>query len=386
MPTKTAGVETSAHASAWRPGSAKIDVGILGATGAVGQQFIALLANHPWFRVTWLAASERSAGKRYGDLTWRLPTELPEATARLSVEALKAGAGPQLVFSALDSSIAGEAEAEFAAAGHIVVSNSRNHRMDPLVPLLIPEVNPEHLGLLPLQRKAKGWSGAIVTNPNCAAMPLAIALAALRTYQPKRVLITTLQGLSGAGYPGVASLDATANVIPFIDGEEQKIETETQKILGRFVADSVELHPVLVSATSTRVPVINGHTESVSVEFEKKVTHEEILEAFREFSGEPQKLGLPTAPQPAIIYHEAPNRPQPRLDVERSGGMVTHVGRLRDLSGAGSQIRVTESQYDSRRGGRGDFECGIDGGEEYPGVIRRQVFRLQSATQPSCRG
>jgi aspartate-semialdehyde dehydrogenase len=320
VPTKTAGVEPAARPGAWRPGSAKIDVGVLGATGAVGQQFIALLANHPWFRVTWLAASERSAGKRYGDLAWRLPTDLPEETARLSVEALKAGTGPQLVFSALDSSIAGEAEVEFASAGHIVVSNSRNHRMDALVPLLIPEVNPEHLGLLPLQRKSKGWTGAIVTNPNCAAMPLAIVLAALRTYQPKRVLITTLQGLSGAGYPGVASLDATANVIPFIDGEEQKIETETRKILGRLVADSVEFHPVTVSATSTRVPVINGHTESVSVEFEKSVTHEEILAAFRDFSG---------APQPAIVYHDAPNRPQPRLDVERGGGMVTHVGRLR---------------------------------------------------------
>ena len=329
MPTKTAGAEPSAQGTARGPGSAKIDVGILGATGAVGQQFIALLANHPWFRVTWLAASERSAGKRYGDLAWRLPSELPDETARLSVEALKAGAGPQLVFSALDSSIAGEAEVEFAQAGHIVVSNSRNHRMDALVPLMIPEVNAEHLGLLPLQRKAKGWSGAIVTNPNCAAIPLAIALAALRAYQPKRVLITTLQGLSGAGYPGVASLDATANVIPFIDGEEEKIETETRKILGRFVADSVELHPVTVSATSTRVPVVNGHTESVSVEFEKRATHEEILAAFRNFSGEPQKLALPSAPTKPIVYLDAPNRPQPRLDVERDGGMVTHVGRLR---------------------------------------------------------
>jgi len=329
VPTKTAGAEPSAQGTARGPGSAKIDVGILGATGAVGQQFIALLANHPWFRVTWLAASERSAGKRYGDLAWRLPSELPDETARLSVEALKAGAGPQLVFSALDSSIAGEAEVEFAQAGHIVVSNSRNHRMDTLVPLMIPEVNAEHLGLLPLQRKAKGWSGAIVTNPNCAAIPLAIALAALRAYQPKRVLITTLQGLSGAGYPGVASLDATANVIPFIDGEEEKIETETRKILGRFVADAVELHPVTVSATSTRVPVVNGHTESVSVEFEKTATHEEILAAFRNFSGEPQKLALPSAPAKPIVYLDAPNRPQPRLDVERDGGMVTHVGRLR---------------------------------------------------------
>jgi aspartate-semialdehyde dehydrogenase len=329
VPTKTEGVQTTTRGDAWRPGSAKIDVGVLGATGAVGQQFIALLANHPWFRVTWLAASERSAGKRYGDLTWRLPTELPESTARLSVEALKAGAGPQLVFSALDSSIAGEAEVEFATAGHIVVSNSRNHRMDALVPLLIPEVNPEHLGLLALQRKSKGWSGAIVTNPNCAVMPLAIALAALRVYQPKRALVTTLQGLSGAGYPGVASLDATANVIPFIDGEEQKIETEARKILGRLVGDSIELHPVTVSATSTRVPVINGHTESVSVELEKKATHEEILAAFRDFSGEPQRLGLPSAPANPIVYMEAQNRPQPRLDVEREGGMVTLIGRLR---------------------------------------------------------
>ncbi|MFZ3215644.1 MAG: aspartate-semialdehyde dehydrogenase [Candidatus Acidiferrales bacterium] len=304
-------------------------MGILGATGAVGQQFIALLGNHPWFRVTWLAASERSSGKRYGDLAWRLPSELPEETARLSVESLKAGAGPQLVFSALDSAIAGEAEVEFAAAGHIVVSNSRNHRMDAVVPLLIPEVNPEHLGLLPLQKKTKGWSGAIITNPNCASIPLAMALAALRGFQPKRVLVTTLQGLSGAGYPGVASLDATANVIPYIDGEEHKIETETRKILGRFIADAIELHPVTVSATSTRVPVVNGHTESVSVEFEKAATHEEILAAFRDFSGEPQRLQLPTAPARPIIYLDAPNRPQPRLDVERGGGMVTHVGRLR---------------------------------------------------------
>jgi aspartate-semialdehyde dehydrogenase len=234
-----------------------------------------------------------------------------------------------LVFSALDSSIAGEAEAEFASAGHIVVSNSRNHRMDALVPLLIPEVNPEHLALLPLQRKSKGWSGAIVTNPNCAVMPLAIVLAALRAFQPKRVLVTTLQGLSGAGYPGVASLDATANVIPFIDGEENKIETEARKILGRFVTDSIELHPVTVSATSTRVPVVNGHTESVSVEFEKVPTHEEMLAAFREFTGEPQQLQLPTAPPKPIVYIEAQNRPQPRMDVERDGGMVTHVGRLR---------------------------------------------------------
>jgi aspartate-semialdehyde dehydrogenase len=329
VPSKTVTVLPSPRTKAKPLGSTKIDVGILGATGTVGQQFVALLARHPWFRVTWLAASERSSGKRYGELTWRLASELPEDAAALSVETLKAGVGPRLVFSALDSSIAGDAELEFAAAGHIVVSNSRNHRMDALVPLLVPEVNPEHLALLPLQKKARGWSGAIVTNPNCAAMPLVIALAALRDFQPKRVLVTTLQGLSGAGYPGVASLDATANVIPYIDGEEPKIEAEPRKILGRFAAGGIEPHPVTVSATSTRVPVVNGHTESVSVELAKQVTQDEVLAAFREFTGEPQRLELPSAPAKPIVYLDAPNRPQPRLDVERDGGMVTHIGRLR---------------------------------------------------------
>jgi aspartate-semialdehyde dehydrogenase len=297
----------------------KIDVGILGATGTVGQQFIALLAGHPWFRTTWLAASERSSGKRYGDLAWRLPVPTPSDVAKLSVEALTPGAGPKLVFSALDASIAGEAEAAFAAAGHIVVSNSRNHRMDPLVPLLIPEINPDHLDLLGAQRKKENRKGAIITNPNCSTMFLAIALAALRKFQPKRVLVTTLQALSGAGYPGVASLDATANVIPVVDGEEEKMETETRKILGELRDGTVVPHPMTISAATTRVPVVNGHTETVSVEFERTVSREEILDAFQNFSGEPQELRLPSAPPHPVIY----------LDAERDGGMVVHVGRLR---------------------------------------------------------
>jgi len=315
-----------------------MDVGILGATGMVGQHFAALLAEHPWFHVTWLAASERSAGKRYGDLPWRLSSPLPNGTSKLFVEELKPGAGPQLVFSALDSSVAGEAETAFAAAGHIVVSNARNHRMDPLVPLLIPEVNPEHLGLVALQRKAKGWKGAIVTDPNCSTIVLAIALGALREMKPKRVLVTTLQALSGAGYPGVASLDATANVVPHIEGEEEKMETETKKILGRFAGGAIEPHPVTISATTTRVPVVHGHTESVSVEFEKKVTREDILAAFRKFTGEPQKLGLPSAPAAPIIYMEQVNRPQPRLDAERDGGMAVYIGRLRDCNVLGHKF------------------------------------------------
>lgn len=316
----------------------KIEVGILGATGTVGQHFAALLAEHPWFRATWLAASERSAGTKYGELPWRLSMPLPDHTAKLSVEALKAGAGPRVVFSALDSSVAGEAETEFAAAGHIVVSNARNHRMDPLVPLLIPEVNPEHLALVALQQKANGWRGAIVTDPNCSTIVLAIALAALRQLKPKRVLVTTMQALSGAGYPGVASLDATANVIPNIDGEEDKLETEAKKILGRFAAGAIQMHPMTISATTTRVPVVHGHTISTSVEFEQVVSREEILAAFRKFTGEPQALGLPSAPPHPIVYMEQPNRPQPRLDAERDGGMCVYVGRLRPCAVLGHKF------------------------------------------------
>ena len=308
----------------------RIEVGILGATGAVGQQFAALLANHPWFRVAYLAASDRSTGKRYGELPWRLAASCSSDVAQLSVEALKPGIGPKLIFSALDASVAGDAEEQFAAAGHWVISNARNHRMDPLVPLVVPEINPEHLGLIPHQQKAKRWSGAIVTNPNCSTAFLAMALAALRRFRPRRVLVTTLQALSGAGYPGVASLDATANVIPFISGEEEKIETETRKILGRFAKDFVKPSSVVISAQTTRVPVIHGHTETVSLELAETSSLGDILAAFREFSGEPQRLGLPSAPAQPVVYLEGPDRPQPRLDVESHAGMSVQIGRLRN--------------------------------------------------------
>jgi aspartate-semialdehyde dehydrogenase len=307
----------------------KIEVGLLGATGTVGQQFVRLLTDHPWFRLNWVAASERSSGRRYGDLPWRLSAPLPDEVARLPIEPLRAGSGPELVFSALDASVAGECEAEFAARGHWVVSNARNHRMDPLVPLLIPEVNPEHLDLLGRQRAQKGWPGSLVTIPNCSTVFLAMALAALRTFSPRRVLVTTLQALSGAGYPGVASLDAMANVIPFIEGEEEKLERETQKILGTVGGGAVSPRSVAVSAQTTRVPVVDGHTEAISVELSGHVSREEILEAFRQFRGEPQTLSLPSAPQRPIVVHDAPDRPQPRLDAESHGGMAVHVGRLR---------------------------------------------------------
>ena len=307
----------------------KIEVGILGATGMVGQQFVALLADHPWFRSCWLAASEGSSGKRYGEIPWRLSECVPDAAAKLAIEKPKPGGAPKLVFSALDATVAGEIETEFAAAGHIVVSNARNHRMDPLVPLLIPEVNSDHLGILCAQKKRRGWSGALVTNPNCSTIFLAMALAALHDLEPRRALVTTLQALSGAGYPGVASLDAVGNVIPYISGEEEKIEKETGKILGEFSDEGFWPAPIAISAQTTRVPVLNGHTEAVSVGFDDRVSTEEIREAFRKFSGKPQELGLPHAPCHPIIYNDLPDRPQPRLDAESFGGMAVHVGRLR---------------------------------------------------------
>jgi len=311
---------------------ATIDVGILGATGMVGQQFIALLASHPWFKVEWLGASQRSEGKAFRDAAaWRLSSRLPDDVANRRVEAAVPGGAPKLVFSGLDSSVAGEIETAFADAGHMIVSNSRNHRMEPTVPLLIPEVNADHLALLDAQGAAYGWKGRIVTNPNCAVVVMAMALAPLRQFGLKTTMITTLQAISGAGYPGVASWDILANVIPYIGGgEEEKVETEAKKILGSLGNGSVSEHPVTVSATTTRVPVHNGHTGSISVGLEHKPTPEAIIDAWRSFKGLPQTLQLPSAPPQPIVYLTEANRPQPSLDVDRDGGMTVSVGRLRD--------------------------------------------------------
>lgn len=310
--------------------TAKMEVGILGATGVVGQQLVTMLACHPWFHLTWLAASDRSTGKRYSDLPWRLANARPEEASRLTVGSPIPSAAPKLIFSALDASVAGEVESSFAKAGHIVLSNARNYRMDPCVPLVIPEANPEHLRALDLQRKQKCWSGAIVTNPNCSTIFLAIVLAALREFEPAKVMITTMQALSGAGHPGVASLDAVANVIPFIAGEEEKIENETRKILGEFTGDEFEPARLRISAQTTRVPVVNGHTGTVSVGFRQSAATQEVREALAKFIGRPQQLRLPSAPQHAIEYLDLADRPQPRLDVERFGGMAIQVGRLRE--------------------------------------------------------
>jgi aspartate-semialdehyde dehydrogenase len=308
----------------------RIEVGVLGATGMVGQQFIHQLAGHPWFELVWLAASERSEGKRYADATpWRLESPIPEGIADRTVEPATPGVGPRLVFSALDAGVAGELERAFADAGHLVVSNARNHRMDPAVPLLVPEVNAEHLALLRAQARQRGGRGAIVTNPNCSTVVLTMALAPLRAFDLRACLVSTMQAVSGAGYPGVASLDILGNVIPFISGEEEKIESETRKILGTLAGDAVEPHPVRVSAHTNRVPVVDGHTETISVALGKKPGFAELRAVLEGFTGVPQRLGLPSAPERPLLYLDQPNRPQPRFDAGRGRGMTVSVGRLR---------------------------------------------------------
>jgi aspartate-semialdehyde dehydrogenase len=317
----------------------RIEVGILGATGTVGQQFIRILAQNPWFTPAWLAASERSEGKRYADAAaWRLADPLPEAVAGLVVDACTPGRAPRLVFSALDAALARDVEPAFARAGHIVVSNASAFRMADDVPLLIPEVNPDHLSLIARQRRERGWDGAIVTNPNCSTVVLALALAPLRQFGLRSAVVTTLQAVSGAGYPGVPSLDIVGNVIPNIDKEEAKIESETQKILGSVGDGTVSPHPMVVTATTTRVPVIDGHTVSVSVALDANPSLDELRAALSDFRGRPQALGLPTAPAQPIVCVAAADRPQPRLDAMRGNGMTITVGRIRPCPVLGAKF------------------------------------------------
>ena len=310
----------------------RIPVGILGATGMVGQHFVKFLQNHPWFEIAWVAASDRSAGKLYREATqWRLNGLMPASVEQMKVEECKPVNGaPRLVFSAMDASVATEIERAFAQAGHVVVSNSRNHRMEPDVPLLIPEVNPDHLKIIPLQQRRRGWKGQIATNPNCSTIVLAMALAPLKPFGIRRVIATTMQAISGAGYPGVASMDINANVIPFIGSEEEKMQQETQKILGDFTGDLIQPLAAKVSAHCNRVPVVDGHMVATSVELERKPTVDEMIDALNSFRSVPQQRGLPSAPERPIQYMEAPDRPQPRRDVERDHGMAVYVGRLRE--------------------------------------------------------
>lgn len=306
----------------------KISVGVLGATGSVGQKFIQLLSNHPYFEVKEVAASERSAGKKYKDaVNWFLPEVIPQSVANLKVQSVNENLKSKILFSGLDASIAGEVEEYYARLGHTVVSNSKNHRWDKFVPLLIPEVNPDHLRLIKLQ---KYNGGAIVTNPNCSTIGLVLALKPLQDkFGLKDVNVVTMQALSGAGYPGVSSLDIIDNVIPFIGGEEEKIETEPKKLLGSFSLKGISLAKINISAQTHRVAVKDGHLEAVQINLKKKTSVEEIIKVWNNFSSIPQKLKLPSAPIKPIYYFTEQNYPQPRLHRDIDKGMAAVVGRLR---------------------------------------------------------
>jgi aspartate-semialdehyde dehydrogenase len=312
----------------------KIPVGVLGATGMVGQRFIQLLENHPWFEVAWIAASERSADKQYADAAkWRMKTPLPKRIAEMKLSPAVAKNMPKVIFAALDADIARDMEPQFAEAGCAVITNSSAFRMHPNVPLVIPEVNADHLKLIDTQTWRKSSGGFIVTNSNCSAMGLVLALAPLHNeFGIEKMYVVTMQAVSGAGYPGVASLDILGNVIPYIGKEEEKMEAETKKMLGVLSGNEVRDAPIAMSAQCNRVAVEDGHTESVSVQFKKKATAEEILELWKNFRGAPQELKLPHAPEEPVYYDPRPDRPQPRFDVDRGGGMTATTGRLRPCS------------------------------------------------------
>ncbi len=313
----------------------KVSVGVLGATGLVGQTIVQLLSNHPWFEVREVAASERSAGRKYGEVMesrWSVSSAIPKKVKDLVLKECKPDLDCKVALSALDSGVATEVEERFAKAGYIVSSNAKNHRMEEDVPLLIPEVNGEHISIIDSQRRARSWKGFIVTNPNCSVMGLALALKPIHdAFGVEKVMVTTMQAVSGAGYPGISSMDILGNVVPFIGDEEEKIESETPKILGNVAGDRFNYADMKVSAQCNRVPVLNGHMESVSIKLSRKAKKEEIITAIERFAPLKQ-VGLPSAPTRPVSYLREMNRPQPKLDVDAEGGMGVSVGRLRECN------------------------------------------------------
>jgi aspartate-semialdehyde dehydrogenase len=315
------------------PFDKKFRAGVLGATGIVGQRLVQLLAGHPWFELAEVGASERSFGKKYSEaVKWHLNEPIPAAAADLVVKGLDPSLDCDFVFSALDSSVAGPAEEDFARAGYPVVSNSKNHRMSPDVPLLIPEVNAAHLDAIPLQQKNRGYgSGFIVTNPNCSTAGLVLVLKPLAdAFGLEKLFVVTMQAASGAGYPGVPSLDILGNVVPFISGEEEKLETEPQKLLGKWDGSRFVEAGLGISAHCNRVPVENGHLESVSISLKKIATLAEVHEVLRDFTISEELAALPTAVKNPIVVLDEENRPQPRRDVNAGNGMAAAVGRIRE--------------------------------------------------------
>lgn len=314
--------------------SYKRNAAILGATGAVGQRFIQLLQGHPWFEIEVLAASERSAGKRFREAcNWVMESDMPNKVAAMpvvntDVDSVEKAGNVDIVFSALPGDLAGPVETEFAAF-YPVFSKASAHRMEKDVPLIIPEVNPEHAALIPIQRRRRNWKGFISTDPNCCTIQLALSLKPLMTFGINEVVVSTMQALSGAGYPGVPSLDIIDNVVPYIAKEEEKMESEPLKILGTFDGNTVQNASFQISATCNRVHVKDGHLESVFVKLENEPTLEDVAEAFASFKGEPQRLKLPSAPENPILVRKEPNRPQPRYDRDAGKGMSVVVGRIR---------------------------------------------------------
>jgi len=309
----------------------RIPVGVLGATGNVGQRFVQLLENHPWFRVAEVVASERSAGKSYREATsWRLGASMPESVRELTVQGYDADLRSPVVFSGLPGEIAREIEQRLASTGHAVLSNTSTHRMEPDVPLLIPEVNPGHVAAIPVQQRNRDWSGYIVTNANCSTIHLTLALKPLRdAFGIERLLVTTMQAVSGAGYPGVPSMDMIDNVVPYIGGEEEKMETEAQKMLGSWhEREGFVPASFAASAQCNRVPVRDGHMECVSIQLGGDPSPDDVTSAFEAFRGEPQELQLPSAPPQPVIVRTEPDRPQPILDRE-DANMASVVGRVR---------------------------------------------------------
>lgn len=306
-------------------------VAVLGASGTVGQRFISLLAGHPWFELSALTTSDAKAGKRYGDVTnWHFSADMPEGVADMRLEATRADVDAEICFSALPGEAAEQWEAALAKAGHHVFSNVKTHREDADVPLIIAEVNPDHAAALEIQRKQRGWSGSIVTNGNCSAITFTLAAAPLhRTFGIERAVVTTMQALSGAGYPGVASLDAVDNVVPFIGEEEEKMERETKKFLGSWDGTAFHDAGFAFSAHCNRVTVRDGHTETVTLALRGAPSPDEVAEAMRSFRGRPQELCLPTAPAQPVVVRTERDRPQPIRDRDSGHGMSVVVGRVR---------------------------------------------------------
>jgi len=354
----------------------KLDVAILGATGAVGQRFIQLLQDHPWFRVAELVGKS-SAGKRYGDaVNWVLDGSPPEDVLDIIVKPLDSELDSPLVFSALPKEAAVDREPELAGAGHVVCTNASAHRMGVDIPLLLPEVNAEHVSLVDVQRQNRGWStGALIANSNCTTMPLVMALAPLRQFGIRKLMVVSEQAISGAGYPGVASLDILENIIPYVPSDENKMETETLKMLGALDGDAIQHCDFVVSATATRVPVIDGHLANLSVDLETNPSPDEILAAWEGFLPTPEIAQLPSAPERPVQYLPQIDRPQPRRDRMAGNGMTTSIGRLRECPILGYKFAALS--HNTIRGAAG---CSILNAELL--AVRGYISDFQPTLQP----